>query len=179
MIKLAESMSLRQLIEGHNNVHDLFHLDEHQPLCLGYQLKNDVRYLCVSTASMLSNLARGFRKHFDDEDNFFWLHQCLLRIFLAPTEEIAAFLQASLVIELLHRGEPRTSGSLVPGFRRNGQRSTVIIPALPPVILAIRILVELRLAGNTCAVIPSEPAAQITELEWIYSSLGGLAMLPF
>ena len=32
-----------------------------------------------------------------------------LRIFLAPTEEIANFLQASLVIELLHRGEPRAS----------------------------------------------------------------------
>jgi hypothetical protein len=33
MIKLAESMSLLNLIERHNNVNDPFHLDE--PLCFG------------------------------------------------------------------------------------------------------------------------------------------------
>lgn len=59
MIKLAESMSLRKLIERHNNVHDPFHLDEHQTLCLGYQFKINVWYMCVSTASMFCNLARG------------------------------------------------------------------------------------------------------------------------
>ena len=39
MIKMAESMSFRMLIERHNDVNDPFCLDEHQPLCLGYQFK--------------------------------------------------------------------------------------------------------------------------------------------
>ena len=42
-------------------------------------------------------------------ENYIWFHQCLQRLFSAPTIEIAAMLQKSLFIELLHRGEPRAS----------------------------------------------------------------------
>jgi hypothetical protein len=59
MIQFAESISLSRLIARHNDIHDRFHLDEHQPLCLGYQFKKNVRHLCLSSASMLTNGARG------------------------------------------------------------------------------------------------------------------------
>ncbi len=59
MIQLAESVSLSRLIARHNDVHDRFHLDEHQPKCLGFQFKKSVRHLCLSTASLLTNGARG------------------------------------------------------------------------------------------------------------------------
>jgi hypothetical protein len=59
MIQLAESVSLSRLIARHNDVHDRFHLDEHQPICLGCQFKKSVRHLCLSTASLLTNGARG------------------------------------------------------------------------------------------------------------------------
>ena len=49
------------------------------------------------------------RKHSDNIDNFIWFHMCLQRLFPAPTMEIAAMLQRSLVVELLQRGEPRAS----------------------------------------------------------------------
>ena len=42
-------------------------------------------------------------------DNYIWFHMVIQRVFPAPTMEIAAMLQQRLVIELLHRGEPRAS----------------------------------------------------------------------
>ena len=59
MIQLAGSMSLSRLIARHNDVHDRFHLDEHQPICLGYQFTKNVRHFCLSTASLLTNGARA------------------------------------------------------------------------------------------------------------------------
>jgi hypothetical protein len=52
---------------------------------------------------------RSFRKYFDKEVNYLWFHQTIERIFPAPTMEIASLLQANLVFELIHRGEPRAS----------------------------------------------------------------------
>ena len=59
MIQLAVSMSFSRLIALYNDIHDRFHLDEHQPICLGYQFKKNVRHMCLSTASMLINGARS------------------------------------------------------------------------------------------------------------------------
>lgn len=59
MIKLAESISLKALILKHNDPSDPFHLDEHTTVCLGFQFKNNVRYMCLSTPHLLNNLARA------------------------------------------------------------------------------------------------------------------------
>ena len=52
-------MSLSKLIARHNNVHDRFHLDEHQTVFLGFQFSKNVTHLCLSTPSMLTNGARS------------------------------------------------------------------------------------------------------------------------
>ena len=59
MVQLAESLSLKRFIERHNDRDDPFHLDEHQTVCVGYQFKNGVCYMTITTPHMLNNLARG------------------------------------------------------------------------------------------------------------------------
>ena len=76
MVQLAESLSLKRFIERHNDPDDPFHLDAHQTVCVGYQFKNGIRFMTVTTPHMLNNLPRGencgwqTQMHFDAAFNF-------------------------------------------------------------------------------------------------------------
>jgi hypothetical protein len=59
MNRLAESLSLAKFIERHNDPDDPFHLDEHQPVCVGHQFDKGVTFMCLTTPSLLNNLARA------------------------------------------------------------------------------------------------------------------------
>ena len=76
MIRFAESISLKTLIEKHNDPNDSFHLDEHQPFCSGYQFRDGVTFLNVSTAHLSNNLARaencGWQKGYHLDGAYNW-----------------------------------------------------------------------------------------------------------
>jgi hypothetical protein len=59
MTKLAMSLSLKTAIERHNNKDDEYHMDAHQVVCCGYQFKDGVRLLVLSTPSLIANMARA------------------------------------------------------------------------------------------------------------------------
>jgi hypothetical protein len=59
MNQLAESLSLVKLLEKHNDPTDPFHMDEHQPVCVGHQFKDGITFMCVSSCHLLNNLARA------------------------------------------------------------------------------------------------------------------------
>ena len=58
MNELAESLSLMNLLKRHNDPNDAFHMDEHQPVCIGHQFGNGVVFMCLSTCHFLNNMAR-------------------------------------------------------------------------------------------------------------------------
>jgi hypothetical protein len=58
MIWLSQSLSLSRHIKKHNDPSDPHHLDEHQTLCLGFQFKDGIVFMCQSTPHMMLNLAR-------------------------------------------------------------------------------------------------------------------------
>jgi hypothetical protein len=59
MNKLAESLSLVKLLERHNDPDDPFHMDEHQPVCVGHQFKDGITFACITTCHCLNNMARA------------------------------------------------------------------------------------------------------------------------
>ena len=59
MTKLAMSLSLKTAIERHNNKDDEYHMDAHQVVCCGYQFKDGVRLLVLSTPSLIANMAQA------------------------------------------------------------------------------------------------------------------------
>ncbi len=75
MNRLAESISLAKFIERHNDSADPFHLEEHQPVCVGHQFGKGVPCMCLTTPHLLNNMARtencGLQKvgHFDGAFN--------------------------------------------------------------------------------------------------------------
>ena len=75
MTQLSESLSLERFIARHNDPDDPYHMDEHEVVCCGFQFKNGVRFMNVTTPHMLNNLARsencGWQKqaHFDGAFN--------------------------------------------------------------------------------------------------------------
>jgi hypothetical protein len=52
MVRLAQSLSLSRHIKKHNDPADPYHLNEHQTFCLGYQFKDCVTFMCLSTTHM-------------------------------------------------------------------------------------------------------------------------------
>ena len=58
MVRLAQSLGLSRHIKRHNNPDDPYHMDEHQTFCLGYQFKDGITFMCLSTPHMLRNFAR-------------------------------------------------------------------------------------------------------------------------
>ena len=60
MNELAESMCIVKLLERHNDPEDPFHMSEHQPLCLGHQFKDEITFMCVSSAHLLGNMSRAY-----------------------------------------------------------------------------------------------------------------------
>ncbi len=92
--------------------HDLFGVNIPVQQCANHAGRESIISLFrpVSHGDTLVVLAaiawkkRLFRKYFDKQENYIWFHMCLQRLFPAPTIEIAAMLQRSLVVELLHRG---------------------------------------------------------------------------
>ena len=59
MNQLAESLSLVKLLEKHNNPTDPFHMDEHQPVCVGHQFKDGITFMCISSCHLMNNMARA------------------------------------------------------------------------------------------------------------------------
>ena len=55
MNRLAESKSLATLIARHNDPKDPFHLDEHEPVCVGHQFADGVTFMTLTTPHLLSN----------------------------------------------------------------------------------------------------------------------------
>ncbi len=76
MAQLAESLSLKKFIERHNDENDSFHLDEHQPVCCGYQFHTGVRFMNITTPHLLNNLARaencGWQKQMHLDGAYNW-----------------------------------------------------------------------------------------------------------
>jgi hypothetical protein len=76
MVRLAQSLSLSRHIKRHNDPADPYHMNEHQTFCLGYQFKDGITFMCLSTPHMLLNFARmtncGWQKqiHLDGAFNF-------------------------------------------------------------------------------------------------------------
>ena len=74
--EFAESLSLVKFLERHNDPADPFHMDEHQPVCVGHQFKDGVTFMCLTTPHLLNNFARaencGSQKqgHFDGAFNW-------------------------------------------------------------------------------------------------------------
>jgi hypothetical protein len=74
--ELAESLSLVKFLERHNDPADPFHMDEHQPVCVGHQFQDGVTFMSLTTPHFLNNLARaekiGCQKqgHFDGALNW-------------------------------------------------------------------------------------------------------------
>ena len=59
MTKLAKAISLKTAIERHNDPDDDYHMDAHQVVCCGYQFKDGVRLMVLSTPSLIANMARA------------------------------------------------------------------------------------------------------------------------
>ena len=59
MTKLAMSLSLKTAIERHNDPNDDYHMTAHQVVCLGYQFKDGVRLMVLSTPFFIANMARA------------------------------------------------------------------------------------------------------------------------
>ena len=59
MNQLAESLSLVKLLERHNDPNDPFHMDEHQPVCVGHQFKDGITFYCLTTCHLMNNMARA------------------------------------------------------------------------------------------------------------------------
>ena len=59
MTKLAKSLSLKTAIKRHNDPADDYHMDEHQVICLGFQFKDGVRFMVLSTPHLIVNMARA------------------------------------------------------------------------------------------------------------------------
>ena len=59
MTKLAMALSLKTAIERHNDPNDDYHMDAHQVVCCGYQFKDGVRLMVLSTPSLIANMARA------------------------------------------------------------------------------------------------------------------------
>jgi hypothetical protein len=57
MTRLAQSLSLSRHIKKNKNPSDQYHLesilDEHQTFCLGFQFKDGIAFMCLSTPHML------------------------------------------------------------------------------------------------------------------------------
>jgi hypothetical protein len=76
MVRLAQSLSLSRHIKRYNNPADPYHMNEHPTFCLGYQFKDGIMFMCLSTPHMLLNFARmtncGWQKqiHLDGAFNF-------------------------------------------------------------------------------------------------------------
>ncbi len=58
MNRLADSISLVKLLARHNDPADESHMNEHQVVQVGYQFKDGVTFLAVTTPHLLNNLAR-------------------------------------------------------------------------------------------------------------------------
>jgi hypothetical protein len=61
MTKLAKSLSLKTLIKRHNDPADSYHMDAHQVVCLGFQFKDGVRFMVLSTPHFIVNMARSIQ----------------------------------------------------------------------------------------------------------------------
>ncbi len=59
MVQLAESLSLKNFIERHNDPTDAFHMDELQPVCCGYQFEDGVRFMNLTTQHLINNMPRA------------------------------------------------------------------------------------------------------------------------
>ena len=59
MTKLAKSLSLKTAIERHNDPADEYHMAAHQVVCCGYQFKDGVRLMVLSTQGLLANMAHA------------------------------------------------------------------------------------------------------------------------
>jgi hypothetical protein len=59
MNRLAESLSLAAFIKRHNDPEDEFHLEPHQPVCVGHQFGDGVIFMTLSTPHLLNNMARA------------------------------------------------------------------------------------------------------------------------
>jgi hypothetical protein len=59
MNQLAESLSLVKLLEKHNDPADPFHMDEHQPVCVGHQFKDGITFMCITSCHFMNNMARA------------------------------------------------------------------------------------------------------------------------
>jgi hypothetical protein len=76
MVLLAQTLSLSRHIKRQNNPADLYHMDEHQTFCLGYQFKDGITFKYLSTPHLLLNFAGmtncGWQKqiHLDGAFNF-------------------------------------------------------------------------------------------------------------
>ena len=66
-------------------------------------------YSLLAFVTAIAFKKKSFRKYFDHEDNYLYFHQCVSRVFDAPTLEIQALLQTRLVIELHRRDEHRAA----------------------------------------------------------------------
>lgn len=84
MTQLAEQLLLKGLIARHNDPADAFHLDEHQPVCCGYQFTDGVRFMTISTVHLLLNMARvknykwQIQGQFDGSFNFCKKDFCII-----------------------------------------------------------------------------------------------------
>jgi hypothetical protein len=61
MTKLAKSLSLKTAIKRHNDPADSYHMDAHQVVCLGFQFKDGVRFMVLSTPHLIVNMARAIQ----------------------------------------------------------------------------------------------------------------------
>ena len=59
MTKLAKSLSLKTAIQRHNDPEDAYHMEAHQVVCVGYQFKDGVRFMVLSSPHMIANMARA------------------------------------------------------------------------------------------------------------------------
>ena len=59
MNSLAESLSLARLIARHNDPNDEYHLDAHEPVCVGHQFGAGVTFMTLTTQHLLSNMGRA------------------------------------------------------------------------------------------------------------------------
>jgi hypothetical protein len=76
MNRLAESISLSKFIERDNDTDDPFHLEKHQPVCVGHQFGKGVTCMCLTTPQLLNNMARaescGWQKVGNFDGAFNW-----------------------------------------------------------------------------------------------------------
>ena len=76
MTKLAKSLSLKTALKRHNDPEDEYHMDAHQVVCLGFQFKDGVTLMCLSTPYLIVNMGRwihcGWQTfgHFDGAFNW-------------------------------------------------------------------------------------------------------------